>query len=454
MNRDGSNLVRLTNNPAIDTSPTWSPSGTQIAFTSDRSGSPQIYIIDADGLNLNKITAESWCDRPTWSPAPFNEIAYASRTGPGYDIRIYDLATQERRQLTGGPGQQREPRVRAERPARGVHVDADGQEADLRDGPRRAGAQADHHGREQLHARLVEVAVAGRGHPYAHPIGIRRSAHRPRRGVAGARAPARPRSRRWRGRCRRRRPPRPRPRRRPRRPRPSRRSRSSRRRRSPRTRWRRAPSTTSTATPRCGSSYFDYDSAELSAEARAALDANAALLKKYPVLDGHHRGPLRRARHRRVQPGPRRAPGRRGAVVPGGARHPGQPREDRQLREGVPVRSRPRRGRLGQEPARALRHHREVVRPQARRSHDPTPWAVLRGGAPPVVLGDAAARGRQQGAPADDGGHPDAAAAEHPAAGPAGRGDQAARVGHRAPRGAGRRQPEVRSPTRRPSPTR
>jgi len=109
MNRDGSNLVRLTSNPAIDTSPTWSPSGTQIAFTSDRSGSPQIYIIDADGLNLNKITAESWCDRPTWSPAPFNEIAYASRTGPGYDIRIYDLATQERRQLTGGQGSNESP---------------------------------------------------------------------------------------------------------------------------------------------------------------------------------------------------------------------------------------------------------------------------------------------------------------------------------------------------------
>jgi TolB protein len=109
MNRDGSNLVRLTSNPAIDTSPTWSPSGTQIAFTSDRSGSPQIYIVDADGLNLNKITAESWCDRPTWSPAPFNEIAYASRTGPGYDIRIYDLATQERRQLTSGQGSNESP---------------------------------------------------------------------------------------------------------------------------------------------------------------------------------------------------------------------------------------------------------------------------------------------------------------------------------------------------------
>ena len=38
MNRDGSNVRRITNNPAIDTTPTWSPTGTQIAFTSDRSG--------------------------------------------------------------------------------------------------------------------------------------------------------------------------------------------------------------------------------------------------------------------------------------------------------------------------------------------------------------------------------------------------------------------------------
>ncbi len=36
MNRDGSNVRRLTNNPANDDRPTWSPSGTQIAFTSDR----------------------------------------------------------------------------------------------------------------------------------------------------------------------------------------------------------------------------------------------------------------------------------------------------------------------------------------------------------------------------------------------------------------------------------
>ncbi len=109
MNRDGSDVRRITTSPANDVTPTWSPSGTQIAFTSNRSGSPQIYIIDADGLNLRKITSESYCDRPTWSPAPFNEIAYVSRTGSGYDIRTYDLATEERRQLTNGEGSNESP---------------------------------------------------------------------------------------------------------------------------------------------------------------------------------------------------------------------------------------------------------------------------------------------------------------------------------------------------------
>jgi TolB protein len=109
MKRDGTDVRRLTTHPGIDSTPTWSPSGTQIAFTSNRSGSPQIYIVDTDGLNVRKITSESYCDRPTWSPAPFNEIAYVSRSGPGYDIKVLDLATDERRQLTWGEGSNESP---------------------------------------------------------------------------------------------------------------------------------------------------------------------------------------------------------------------------------------------------------------------------------------------------------------------------------------------------------
>jgi len=110
MNRDGSNVRRITNSPAIDTTPTWSPNGTQIAFTSDRAGTPQIYVVGADGLNLRRITTnDSWADRPTWAPAPFNEIAYAGRTGPAFDIKVYDLATGDTRQITFGEGSNESP---------------------------------------------------------------------------------------------------------------------------------------------------------------------------------------------------------------------------------------------------------------------------------------------------------------------------------------------------------
>jgi len=109
VNRDGSGLRRLTNHPGIDITPTWSPSGTQIAFTSDRTGTPQIYVIGVDGLNLAKRTSEGYCDRPTWSPAPYNEIAFASRSGPGFDIKVIDLATGVGRTLTFGEGTNESP---------------------------------------------------------------------------------------------------------------------------------------------------------------------------------------------------------------------------------------------------------------------------------------------------------------------------------------------------------
>jgi len=110
MNIDGSNLRRLTNHPAGDGTPTWSPNSEQIAFVSDRTGTPQIYLMAADGSNVRRITTnESWADQPTWSPPPFNEIAFAGRTGSGFDIKIHDLASSQTRQITFGEGSNERP---------------------------------------------------------------------------------------------------------------------------------------------------------------------------------------------------------------------------------------------------------------------------------------------------------------------------------------------------------
>ncbi|HYM21585.1 MAG TPA: hypothetical protein VEU08_00175 [Vicinamibacterales bacterium] len=109
-NRDGSNLHRLIVDRFIDSSPTWAPSGNQIAFVSDRSGTPQIYLVSSDGVGTpTLLTSESYADKPTWSPAPFNEIAYAARTGPGFDIKVIDVVSRRVTQLTFGEGTNESP---------------------------------------------------------------------------------------------------------------------------------------------------------------------------------------------------------------------------------------------------------------------------------------------------------------------------------------------------------
>ena len=56
MNADGTAQTRLTNNAAIDDGPAWSPDGTKIAFTSNRDGNDEIYVMNADGTGQTRLT--------------------------------------------------------------------------------------------------------------------------------------------------------------------------------------------------------------------------------------------------------------------------------------------------------------------------------------------------------------------------------------------------------------
>ena len=56
MNPDGSNQQRLTRAPGDDMWPCWSPDGTQIAFHSHRDGNREVYIMNAHGGGERRLT--------------------------------------------------------------------------------------------------------------------------------------------------------------------------------------------------------------------------------------------------------------------------------------------------------------------------------------------------------------------------------------------------------------
>ncbi len=56
MNIDGTGQANLTDNPADDGFPSWSPDSKMVAFQSFRDGTGEIYIMNADGSGLKRLT--------------------------------------------------------------------------------------------------------------------------------------------------------------------------------------------------------------------------------------------------------------------------------------------------------------------------------------------------------------------------------------------------------------
>ncbi len=103
MNTDGSNPVQITNNPANDYEPSWSPDGKKIAFTSNRTGNHEIYVMNADGSNPVNITnnlAADWC--PSWSPDG-NKIAFTSDRTGNHEIYVMNSDGTNPKRLTNSP---------------------------------------------------------------------------------------------------------------------------------------------------------------------------------------------------------------------------------------------------------------------------------------------------------------------------------------------------------------
>jgi len=99
--------VNLTQQPALDFWPVWSPDGQQIAFVSGRDRNWEIYAVNADGTRATNLTRSPSDDRwPAWSPDG-RLLAFASqRVVEGsrqWDIYVMNAdGTGVRRLPTGG----------------------------------------------------------------------------------------------------------------------------------------------------------------------------------------------------------------------------------------------------------------------------------------------------------------------------------------------------------------
>jgi len=91
MNSNGSAVRRLTHTLGVadNWAPVWSPDGTKIAFTSNRDGNPEIYVMNSDGTNPVRLTNNpSWDLDSAWSPDG-SKIAFVTNRDYVNDLEVY-----------------------------------------------------------------------------------------------------------------------------------------------------------------------------------------------------------------------------------------------------------------------------------------------------------------------------------------------------------------------------
>jgi TolB protein len=106
----GGNLRRITTFRGPDVSPCWNPrTDAQLAWVSGRTGLPQIYTMDLDGANVQRMTDGGYAISPSWAPnGQFLTFSWNRKYGPGapggQDIYVMDIASKRWLQLTHEAG--------------------------------------------------------------------------------------------------------------------------------------------------------------------------------------------------------------------------------------------------------------------------------------------------------------------------------------------------------------
>ena len=109
---DGAIQSKLTSSPSIDSSPSFSPDGSQIAFVSNRQGTPQIFVMSSSGGGAKRVTFQGkYNQTPRWNPRPDKPlIAFTGRDERGvFDIFVLDMRTGKIDRITQSKGSNMDP---------------------------------------------------------------------------------------------------------------------------------------------------------------------------------------------------------------------------------------------------------------------------------------------------------------------------------------------------------
>ncbi len=105
MNADGTGVTRVTNDPQVDGRPAFAPDGQSIVFHSSRpAGKQEIWAVNLDGTGLTQLTRDSINFSPAVSPDG-QTIAYVSVRDKNYDIWLMGRDGSNQRAFTRTPQQ-------------------------------------------------------------------------------------------------------------------------------------------------------------------------------------------------------------------------------------------------------------------------------------------------------------------------------------------------------------
>jgi len=102
-NAQGLQVSRRTHSDSAKASPAWSPDGSRIIFAMEPG--PQLYVIPSGGGAARRVSFNcgGYCAEPDWSRADPTKVVFTMKNGASYQIGVLDLSTSQGKQVSNAP---------------------------------------------------------------------------------------------------------------------------------------------------------------------------------------------------------------------------------------------------------------------------------------------------------------------------------------------------------------